>query len=80
MLKTYLINVKTDTYLGPTRVAYQDIAPQKSETPYNMATNEQDSQEMATQSFYLSPISVGTDARQYLKQEPSATVHVTPVA
>jgi hypothetical protein len=32
----------------------------------------QDSQEVATQSFYLSPLSIGTDARQYSKQEPSA--------
>ncbi len=50
----------------------QVIASQKSETSYNMETNEQDSQEVATQSFYLSPLSIATHARQYLKQEPSA--------
>ena len=37
-----------------------------------METNEQDSQEVATQPFYLSSLSIGTYARQYLKQEPSA--------
>ena len=37
-----------------------------------MEPNEQDIQEVATQSFHLSSLSDGTYARQYLKQEPSA--------
>ena len=50
----------------------QVIASQESETSYNMETNEQDSQEVVAYPFYLSSLSIGTYARQYLKQEPSA--------